>query len=164
MKVVVIPAPLQLFCGDSVGSLVSEETEVTFCSTSRIWAFSIICLPFFPSCLFCVVVLFFDTLVWSLLQCLWFCCNTCVWQELVSWLCSQTSWMPGDEIVFPFAQIAQLDGMLGSVTLSLKSRIKLPLIFMRRGKASCKPVALCTVFLHFWPGKCVAGWCFITCP
>lgn len=35
---------------------------------------------------------------------------------------------------------------------------------MRKGKAGCKPVALCTVFLHFWPGKCVVGWWFITCP
>lgn len=27
---------------------------------------------------------------------------------------------------------------------------------MRKGKASCRTIVLCTVFLHLWPGKCVA--------
>ena len=81
----------------------------------------------------------------------------------MSSLLSQTSCPPGDELVFSLAQLAQLYGMLGSVTLSLKSSIKLPLLFMRKGKASCKTIVLCRALLHLWPGKCVVVWCLVTC-
>ncbi|XP_064012270.1 glucoside xylosyltransferase 2 isoform X3 [Pogoniulus pusillus] len=47
-------------------------------------------------------------------------------------LFSQTSCLPGDEIVFSLAQLAQLCGMWAQ-SLSLKSRIQLPVIFMRKG-------------------------------
>jgi len=52
--------------------------------------------------------------------------------------------------------------MLGSVTLSLMSRTKLPLIFMRKGEASCKTIVLCAALLHPWPGQSVAVWCLVT--
>lgn len=51
---------------------------------------------------------------------------------------------------------------LGSVILSLKSRIKLPLIFTRKGKASCKTIVLSTALLHLLPGRCVVVWSVVT--